>query len=207
MPRWKKHLGIFIFILLWTLLVLYPRPADLSASIYRLFKPPTNPQAVEKLISLLPDREDPALVEKFILQEISYRYDWLNYNLPWYFPTAKEAMEKGTGDCKTRFIILASTLEALAIPYQPYISPSHIWADYEGKKENDTENEKAILLRRDGNRLRFERPEINWRENAQLFYEVYWRQMPLRKKITLLAGFIFAFYLYRCPFSLLRASL
>lgn len=195
----KKQLGTFIFVLLWTLLVLYPRPAELVTSMRRLIAPPVDPRAVEKIISFLPSREDPAQVEKFILQEFPYRYDWQNYNLPWYFPTAEEAMKKGTGDCKTRFIILASTLEALGISYEAFISPSHIWVYYEGKKDSSIENKEAVLIRRDGEKLRLRLPEISWLENLEVFYEAFWLHMPLRKKITLLCGFIFAFYLYLCP--------
>lgn len=198
-PRKKHFVGPFIFVLLWTLLVLYPRPTDLAASIHRLFEPSANPLAVEKIIPLLPSKEDPALVEEFILQVFPYRYDWLNYNIPWYFPTAEEAMEKGAGDCKTRFIILASTLEALDIPYEAFISPSHIWVHYEGKKENRIENKEAVLMRQDGEKFSFELPEINWQENLKITCEAYWFPMPLRKKITLLCGFVFAFYLYLTP--------
>ena len=165
----KKKLGPFLFVLLWTLLVLYPCPTELVTSIRRLIAPPVDPQAVEKIISLLPSRKDPALVERFILQKFPYQYDWQNYNLPWYFPTAEEAMKKGTGDCKTRFIILASTFEALGISYEAFISPSHIWVYYEGKKENSIENKKAVLIRRDGEKLSLKLPEISWLENLEVF--------------------------------------
>lgn len=194
----RKQLGTFIFVLLWTLLVLYPRPAELLTSMRRLLAPPVDPQAVEKIIFLLPSKEDPALVEKFILQEFPYLYDWQNFNLPWYFPTAEEAMEKGGGDCKTRFIILASTLEALGISYETFISPSHIWVYYEGKKDSGIENKEAALIRWDGEKLSLKVPEeVSWPENLEIFYEAFWLHMPLRKKITLLCGFIFAFYLLK----------
>jgi len=194
-----KRLSSLLFVLLWTLLVLYPRPADLATSICRLLIPPTDPLAAEKLIPRLPSRDDPALVEEFIMQEFPYCYDWQNYNLPWYFPTAEEAIEKGAGDCKTRFIILASTLEALDIPYEAFISPSHIWVYYQGKEENPVESRAAVLFYRDGGKLRFKLPEVNWRESLNVFYEGFWSYMPLRKKIILFSGFIFVLYFYiRC---------
>ncbi|HHU75540.1 MAG TPA: hypothetical protein GXZ24_01390 [Firmicutes bacterium] len=198
-PGKKYPIRSIVFFLLWMLLVLYPCPADLATSIYRLFAIPTDPLAVEKILSLLPNREDPALVERFILQSFPYRFDWLNYNRPWYFPTAEEAMEKGAGDCKTRFIILASTLEALDIPYEFFFSPSHIWVYYEGKKESSMENRKAALVHKGGDKLYFRLPKINWQENMALICEAYWFPMPPRKKIALLCGFIFSLYLYQAP--------
>ena len=191
-----KRLGPLIFAFFWTLLVLYPRPADLLTSIHRLFIPPTDPQAVEKLIPLLPSSDNPALVEDFILQEFPYRYDWLNYNRPWYFPTAAEALEKNAGDCKTRFIILASTLEALGISYETFISPYHIWVYYEGKTENSIENKEAVLLRSDGGKIRVKFPEIKWQESSKIFYEAFWEKMPFIKKVNLICGVLFSVYFY-----------
>ena len=115
-------------------------------------------------------------------------------------------MEKGAGDCKTRFIILASTLEALDIPYEFFFSPSHIWVSYEGKGENPTENKEAALMHKGGEKLSLKFPEMNWQEDMTLFCEAYWFPMPLRKKITLLCGYVFAFFLCLAPGHLLTAS-
>jgi transglutaminase-like putative cysteine protease len=123
-----------LLVVLWALLVLYPNPLRLAASVRRLANPGVDPVAVESLAASLPS--DPAAIERAVLETLPYRYDWRVYGMPWYFPTVGEALENGEGDCKARAIVLASVLEAKGIPYRIDSSPTHVWVDYDGKVDN-----------------------------------------------------------------------
>lgn len=191
------------FALLWIFLVLYPRPTALGESIYRLFQFPSSPPNVEHInydmtMEIDPTTEAPA-IERYILQQVPYMYDWQVYNLPWYFPTTSEALQKGMGDCKTRLVILVLTFESLGIPYEVYLSPSHIWIYYEGKKETRIENKEVTLLINDGENIRFQMPTVYWRHNFEAFWEAFWTHMPLDRKVSLLAGLSFSFLLSLTP--------
>ncbi len=187
------------FALAWFLLTLYPRPGLLGLSLYRTFQPPVDSGAVELLLSELPAFQDPVELEKHLLATIPYQYDWQTYNMPWYFPHPAEALLQGTGDCKTRLIVLASTFEALSIPYVLHVSPVHIWIDYEGKIETSIEHEAAALYVHDGERFRFQLPDIDWRQGWKMFWEAFWTAMPRQKKITLLLGLSYAALLFFTP--------
>ena len=106
MPGRNRRLAL-VFLLLWSYLILYPNPFALGASLYRFFWPPVEADAVVPLLEGLPEGAGPAELEKYILKNFPYQYDWQVYGYPWYFPSAAEAVQKGKGDCKTRFIVLA----------------------------------------------------------------------------------------------------
>lgn len=187
------------FSIAWVLFTLYPRPALLGQSIYRIFYPPVDAHAVQHLVSELPDFQNPAELEKHILAQTPYQYDWQTYNMPWYFPGPEEALQKGTGDCKTRLIVLASTFEALSIPYELHTSPVHIWIHYEGKVESPIENKAAALYMHDGEQFRFQLPLIDWGHGLEMFWEAFWKVMPVERKITLLFGLGYSVILFFYP--------
>ncbi len=198
MPARNRRLAL-VFLLIWSFLVLYPRPTALGESLYRLFVPPIEAGAMLPLLAELPEKQEPAELEKYILERFPYYYDWQVYGFPWYFPTPAEALEKGKGDCKTRFIVLASLFTALEIPYELFISPTHIWVSYEGKKENPIENLKVALFYRDDEGIALKLPRINWRESATVTWEAFWVYMPPQRKRLLLAGLVFTFLLFFVP--------
>ncbi len=208
MARRRDHRRIaVVFAIAWLLLTLYPRPSLLGQSLYRLFYPPVDQTAVEHLLARLPDFQEPAELERFILSQIPYQFDWQTYNMPWYFPRPDEALAKGTGDCKTRLIILASTFEALAIPYELHTSPVHIWIQYEGKIETSIEYEDAAFYVHDGDRFRFQLPRIDWGSGLKMFWEAFWKVMPPEKKIALLFGLSYSVLLFFSPWdSLVKAT-
>jgi len=176
-----------LFALAWTLFVMYPNPVRFFVSIGRIFDPPIDPAAVQTLVPLAP--REPAAVEAFVLKTFPYRHDWETYNVPWYFPTTAEAMVKGTGDCKTRFVVLASLFEALGIPYEQTVSLSHFWVTYEGKKETDLESKKnAWLVRDETGRLRFQVPREDLDQVWDSFKEAFWKTMPVLRKWLWLGG-------------------
>ncbi|SES85493.1 hypothetical protein SAMN05660297_00734 [Natronincola peptidivorans] len=179
-------LVMLLFFSVWTLFVLYPNPYRLGASIYRVIHPATNTAAVEDLAARAPS--DPKEIEKFVLEEIPYQYDWQTYGMPFYFPTAEEAIAKGTGDCKSRFVVLASVFEAKGIPYKQSFSLSHFWIDYEDKTETAIErSENAFLLRtEEGTKIQLPREDLQ--DVLEVLKEGFWDYMPLARKILLVLG-------------------
>ncbi len=179
-----------LLLILWVLLVLYPNPVRLATSVQRLMDPGIDATAVESASASLPD--DPAAIEDSVLESIPYGYDWQVYGMPWYFPTVREVLQKGEGDCKGRAIVLASVLEAKDIPYSLNTSPIHVWVDYEGKEDTDVENQKASFYHLDpetGQRS-FGLPSIDPIEVMDTFWEGFWSPMPAMRKALLMAGLI-----------------
>jgi len=182
------------FLFLWILFSLYPDPALLIKSVWRIFYPPVQPEAV---VDLLEGNafDDPAEMENFVLREIPYVHDWESYGVPWYFPTVTEVLEKRTGDCKSRFIVLASSFERMGVDYGISLSPTHIWAEYDGKAENITENRRVAFYEEEGFRL----PQIDIRRSFEVFYRAFWETMPLERKILLLQGTVFFLFVSFLP--------
>jgi hypothetical protein len=198
LPGRNRRLAL-VFLLFWSFLVLYPQPTALGESLYRLFVPPVQMEAVTPLIPGLPSGAAPAELEKHILNLFPYHHDWQIYGYPWYFPTTAEAMQKGRGDCKTRFIVLASLFEALEVPYELLISPTHIWISYAGKEETTLESMEAALFYRDGEETIFKLPRVDWLESAVITWEAFWVYMPPQRKAALVAGFVFSLLLFFQP--------
>lgn len=182
-----KNAHLLGMTLVWVLFVLYPNPFQLGRSIQRILQPPVNPAEVSVLTEKAP--ENPRAIEEFVLETFPYQFDWQTYGMPWYFPTLEEALEKGTGDCKTRFIVLASIFEAREIPYQLSFSLSHFWVNYEGKEENSWETPKnAFLLREDDGSMRLQVPREEQSQIRQNFVDGFWHAMPEHRKFLLLLG-------------------
>ena len=177
-----------LLLVLWVLLVLYPNPVKLVASVQRLIDPGVDAAAVESVAASLPS--DPAAIEDSVLENIPYRYDWEAYGVPWYFPTVNEVLQKEAGDCKGRALVLASVLEAKDIPYSLNTSPIHVWVDYEGKEETSLENQNAGFYHLDpetGERS-FGLPSIDVWETMDTFWQGFWPPMPMERKALLIAG-------------------
>lgn len=195
----KNRRHALVFLLFWTYFVLYPRPAALGESIYRLFVHPIEAQAVTSLLVRLPSGASPRDIENYILNAFPFYHDWQVYGFPWYFPTAAEAMQQGRGDCKTRFIVLASVFEALGVPYKLLISPKHIWISYPGKEDTPLENMAAAFFYREGEQIAFQLPYVDWLKSAALAWEAFWVHMPPLRRSLLLAGAAFALLLFLTP--------
>jgi len=178
------------------LLVLYPNPANLVISIKRVFAPEIDTAAVAQLAAQLPD--DPVEIEREVLARIPYSYDWEVHNMPWYFPSAEDALQRGTGDCKARALVLASVLEAKDIPYSMNASITHLWVDYEGKTGSSSENPDVSYYQQDpetGERT-FKLPSISITEILSVWWEGFWSYMPVLQKV-LLAGGLPALFILR----------
>lgn len=178
---------------LWILFVLYPNPLNLAFSLQRLNNPPVMAPVVAGMAGQLEDNS-PAEIEQFVYNFIPYHFDWQVYSMPWYFPTLEEALQNQAGDCKARYLLFASLLEELSIPYDKKISLTHIWVDYEGKIETALENEGEVFVVVDeSGRTRFSLPRPDLKRSWRGFYQAFWESMPSTRKILLLSGFPFLF--------------
>jgi len=179
-----------VLVVLWVLLILYPNPLRLAASVQRLANPGVDPGAVQTLAESLPS--EPAVIEKAVLDGLPYHYDWEVYDMPWYFPTVDEVLENGQGDCKARAIVLASVFEAKGIPYRIKSSPMHVWVDYDGKGESTMENPEAgfyeVQPQTGARSLRL--PGIDLAEFADAFWQGFWPPMPVLRKVLLVSGLL-----------------
>ena len=91
--RFPRRVLVFLA-LSWVLVMLYPDPGVLVRSVRNTLRPRVEPQAVAALARSLPD--DPQAIEAFVLdQQVPYAYDWQSAGVPWYFPTASEALRAG----------------------------------------------------------------------------------------------------------------
>jgi hypothetical protein len=191
----KKSTSVFrryfpLIFVLWVLFVLYPNPANLAISIYRVVNFGADPGAVQLMLSDLPS--DPAAIEKAVLARIHYRYDWQVYDMPWYCPTVEQVLENGEGDCDARALVLASVLQAENITYQVQASPIHIWVDYAGKNETSLENSDVEYYRYDpetGQR-QFQIPHIAVSTVMNSFRLSFWDPMPDDRRVLLIGGLV-----------------
>lgn len=179
-----------LFVILWILFVLYPNPLNFVISIHRSANLGVDPGAVEFMLADLPS--EPAAIEKAVLTRIPYSYDWEVYGMPWYFPTIDQVLEKGTGDCKARALVLASVFEAKGIPYLVNISPIHIWVEYEDKKETPIENPDVKFRQQDPEtgETQFQVPRIEVRQVADSARRGFWTAMPVARKALLISGLV-----------------
>src|SRR5450756_1881030 len=122
--RFPRRVLVFLA-LSWVLVILYPDPGVLVRSVRNTLRPRVEPQAAAALARSLPD--DPRAIEAYVLdRQVPYAYDWQSAGVPWYFPTASEAVRAGRGDCESRALVLASILTAKGIPNELRMSFDHI---------------------------------------------------------------------------------
>ena len=179
-----------LILILWILFVLYPNPLNLIISIHRVLNFNADPGAVEFMLDDFPS--DPVAIEQAVLARIPYRHDWELYGMPWYCPTVEQVLEKGEGDCKARALVLASVLEAKNITFQIRSSPTHIWADYEGKNETSIENAQVEFYQYDPEtgEKQFQIPHIRLSEVMDSFWQAFGDPMPDYRKALLISGLL-----------------
>jgi hypothetical protein len=180
--------ALALFVVLWVVVVLYPDPNVLWRSIRNIQHPDVNAAAVAGLARTLPN--NPRLIEAAVEQRIvPYAYDWQVNGVPWYFPSAAEALHAGRGDCESRAIVLASILKAKGIPYQLRMSFDHIWVDYPGKRPNAIENNGLVLAERKNGHFVFHWPkQFHLGQEISDQLAIYWTPMPGLRKGLLLGG-------------------
>ena len=187
--RFPRSLLVFLA-LSWVLVMLYPDPGVLVRSVSHTLRPRVEPQAAAALARSLPD--DPRAIEAYVLdQQVPYAYDWQSAGVPWYFPTASEALRAGRGDCESRAIVLASLLTAKGIPNELRMSFDHIWVDYPGKVANAMENTAVQFAGRQDGRF-----FLHWPADFHLGQEVadqvaiHWTPAPWWRVLLLAVGLL-----------------
>ena len=174
----------------WLFVALYPDPSLLVRSISNIRHPHVDAAAVKEIAAALPD--DPRLIEQAVINDIvPYAYDWNVRHVPWYFPTAGEALASQRGDCESRAIVLASILQAKDIPFQLLMSFDHIWVDYPGKYDNPVENPDVVLAERVGGKLVWHWPnDLNIGAEIKAQIEAFWTPMPTDRRLLLFGGLL-----------------
>jgi hypothetical protein len=180
--------AIIFLVSAWTILALYPDPGVLLRSVGNTVSPRIQPEAVAALARQLPDEAD--AVEAYVLErEVPYAYDWQTAGVPWYFPSAEEALATGRGDCESRAVVLASILTAKGIPNELRLSLDHIWVDYPGKQPTALENPRVQVAGVEDGRFFIRLPEdfrLGEEISAQL--AIYWTPAPAWRVLLLVAG-------------------
>lgn len=180
--------AIVCLTLVWVLVALYPDPGILLRSVHNIATAGPDPAAAAPLAERLPD--DPRLIEAYVLST-PYSYDWQTFGVPWYFPTAAEALRDGRGDCESRAVRLASLLTAKGIPNELRVALNHIWVDYPGKEANALENgELEIAGRRDGAFFLHWPEQLDLRNEIADQIDITWAPMPLWRLLVLLGGLL-----------------
>jgi hypothetical protein len=182
------RLVLLFLALSWAFVMLYPDPNVLVRSIRNIAHPNIDPAAVSAIASRLPN--DPRLIEAYVLdRQVPYAYDWQSSGVPWYFPTTREVLQQGRGDCESRALMLASILAAKHIPYSLRLSFDHIWVDYPGKTANALENPGVVFAGTSHGHF-----FIHWPKDFQLGSEIdaqvlnYWTPAPPYRVALLFGG-------------------
>lgn len=183
----RNALKTIIMLLIWTFFVCYPNPYIFIRNFIRYVRFPVDPSIIEFINEDIPD--DPSKIEIFVRKLIKYEYDWKNYGVPWYVPSAIDAVERQKGDCESRAIVFASILKAKDIPYSLKASLVHIWVEYEGKKPSKIENDEVAFIGKVDNKYRLKLPDLKqWRKYINSEKKMLWDAMPLSRKIMIFSG-------------------
>lgn len=190
---------------LWALLVCYPDPRVLWSAIRNTVKPPIDAAVVADWARTLPN--EPAEIERLVLERVKYAVPWHSASVPWVFATPAETLARGMGDCQARAVVLASVLAAKGIPFQLRASLDHMWVDYRGKRANELENAaKTLWAKPPGGGFRFRLPDIDWAESYRIEKEYFWDPAPVSRRVLLFAGLL-ALWLWPTPMSRVRRTL
>lgn len=193
----RNALKTIMLLLVWTFVVCYPNPYIFIRNFIRYANFPIDPSIVDLINDEISN--DPSEIEIFVRKLIKYEYDWKNYGVPWYVPSARDAVEKQKGDCESRAIVFASILKAKNIPYSLKASLVHIWVEYEGKKPSKIENDKVAFIGKVGDRYKIKLPDLRqWRRYIDSEKKMLWDAMPILRKIMMFSGWAVIILLSLC---------
>lgn len=185
--RWRAVIAVT-----WTVFALYPNPFVLARSVRNAWSPVIDPDAVGAWARTLP--RNPRVIEDAVLSRIDYAVPWETDGVPWTFPTPAEVMARGSGDCQGRAVVLASTFEALGMPYRLEASFDHIWVDYPGRNGVGIERAEKAFVRRapsgSGWVSRLNLPEVDWAESWRIERDYFWDAAPTWRLALLVCGWI-----------------
>ncbi len=116
-------------------------------------------------------------------------FDARVYGVPWYFPSPREVLAAGRGDCEARAVVLASVLAARGIPYRFQASFSHLWVDYPGRPHPLGETADEAMMSQVDGRYRFRWPSLpRLAHNLANQRALLWTPLHPVRKILLLLG-------------------
>lgn len=148
--RVRGPVKLFIFLVV-VFLVLYPHPSFFVKHIRHLrqldtLADPNDPavaamsERFEKYLRKLASGPQPRLrpavegpetaieaVDRFVYHEIPYSYDWDNWGVVDYLPTAGEAIARGTEDCDGRAVVAAALLRRRGVDARVMGDFQHVW--------------------------------------------------------------------------------
>ncbi len=174
-------------LLVYTLLVCYDvRAWVVAPSLWRYVRLPVDPS----IASLLPDAPaDVTRLEAWVNRRLPWAQDSAVYGLPWYFPSPREAVRAGRGDCEAQAVVLASVLAARGVPFSFRASFSHLWVDYPGKPREAGETAAEALMQNVDGRYRFRWPSLpRLREHWRAQVDLLWTPLHPVRKMLLLVG-------------------
>lgn len=188
--KWKITVFAYIAVLLWTFIVCYPNPYIFIRNFIRYIHFPIDISIVDLINTDIPD--DPSEIEKFVRKLIVYEYDWVNYGVPWFVPTPKDAVARQKGDCESRAMVFASILSEKDIPYNIKASLVHIWIEYPNKKPTKSENDDIAYISKVNGKYGLKLPDLSqWRKYISTDKEMFWDAMPKYRKIIMVSGWAF----------------
>ncbi len=177
---------ISFLLFVWVLVMLYPDPGILVRSIRNISEARADAPAASGLAAGMPS--DPRVIERYVLS-FPYENDWSTAGVPWYFPTAAEALEAKRGDCESRAVALASLLSAKGIPNELRVALNHIWVDYPGKYPSVMENIELEVAghRKSGFFLQIP-GQFDLEKVIADQIDITWATMPVSRLLPLLMG-------------------
>lgn len=186
---WKIVLMVIAMLSFWTFIICYPNPFIFIRNLIRYVRFPVDPSVIELIGAEVPD--EPVEIEKFVMAQVKYEYDWKNYGVPDYVSTARQAVIRRRGDCEDMAIVLASLLEAKNIPYNLKASLTHFWVDYPGKKPSRSENENVAYFGKVDGKYRLKLPDLSqWRRYLDSGKKGLWDEMPILRKVLMISGWV-----------------
>lgn len=86
---------------------------------------------LEQRLSVLPSNADlrhvAAAIEKLVIEQIPYAFDWETWGVVDYLPTVAEVFARGREDCDGRAVVAASLLRRLGYQAQLVSDLKHTW--------------------------------------------------------------------------------
>lgn len=140
-PWWVRGPVKVAFFLVVTGLVLYPKFWLIPTWIGRLSNmnsvlDPQNPHLApleaEVRAQVTQDADIPALraaVEKIVLKDVPYAWDWDTKGVMDWLPTVEEVFEAGADDCDGRAVVAASLLRRMGIHANLVSDILHVWVE------------------------------------------------------------------------------
>jgi hypothetical protein len=98
----------------------------------------------------LPETERLKLVEKLVLQQVPYEWDWNTWGVSDYLPTVAEVMAKGKEDCDGRAVVAASLLRRFGVEAELVSDFTHLWVKTPRMELMGPGKSQALVAGKDG---------------------------------------------------------